>query len=277
VLSYDIPHSAPWDFRVSLYTWTKSIAAGAYLVPLLLLMTGALTPANPLWTFAAPVLAGVFLALTGAILIWDLEHPERFHLIFRRPQWRSWLVRGGFIIGGYGAALAAHFGAAVTGVSPPPWLGWLGGGLAVLTAVYTAFLFGQAKARDMWQNPLLPAHFLVQAGVAGGAVTALAALIVEGPGTVTAAALTVFAVASVAHALMIAGEVLMPPPTAHARLAEREMTHGRFCGWFRLGLAGALVGAAAPWLGWVAVPIGLAALLAYEHAYVQAGQSVPLA
>ena len=277
VLSYDIPHTAPWDFRVSLYTWTKSIAAGAYLVPLLLLLTGALTPTHPLWTFAAPIVAGVFLALTGAILIWDLEHPERFHLIFRRPQWRSWLVRGGFIIGGYGAALAAHFGAAVTGVSPPPWLGWLGGGLAVLTAVYTAFLFGQAKARDMWQNPLLPAHFLVQAGVAGGAVTALAALTVEGAGTASSAALTVFAVASAAHALMIAGEVLMPPPTAHARLAEREMTHGRLCGWFRLGLAGALVGAAAPWLGWVAVPVGLVALLAYEHAYVQAGQSVPLA
>ena len=50
VLSYDIPHTAPWDFRVSLYTWTKSIAAGVYLVPLLLLMTGALDPAGTLWT-----------------------------------------------------------------------------------------------------------------------------------------------------------------------------------------------------------------------------------
>ena len=136
-----------------------------------LVLTGALDPSSPLWTWAAPVLAGAFLALTGAILIWDLEHPERFLLIFRRPQWRSWLVRGGFIIGGYGAVLAAHFALTLTGALPPPWLGWLGGGLAVLTAVYTAFLFGQAKARDMWQNPLLPAHFAVQAGVAGGGVT----------------------------------------------------------------------------------------------------------
>ena len=283
VLSYDIPHRAPWDFRVSLYTWTKSIAAGAYLVPLLLLMTGALGATGPLWTLAAPIVAGFFLALTGAILIWDLEHPERFHLIFRRPQWRSWLVRGGFVIGGYGAVLAAHFAAALTGLSPPPWLGWLGGGLAVFTAVYTAFLFGQAKARDMWQNPLLPVHFLVQAGVAGGAMTALAALVVQDAGA-AAGALQVFAVASAAHALMIAGEVFMPPPTAHARLAEREMTHGRFRGWFRLGLAGALAGVAAPWLaaaapglGWAAVALGLCGLLAYEHAYVQAGQSVPLA
>ena len=29
VLSYDVPHRAPWDWRVSLYTWTKGIAAGA--------------------------------------------------------------------------------------------------------------------------------------------------------------------------------------------------------------------------------------------------------
>ena len=186
-------------------------------------------------------------------------------------------MRGGFIIGGYGAVLAAHFAATLTGASPPPWLGWLGGGLAVLTAVYTAFLFGQAKARDMWQNPLLPAHFVVQAGVAGGGVTALASLALGVPAAVTEAALVAFAVASAGHALMIAGEVFMPPPTAHARLAEREMTHGRFRRWFLLGVLGAVLGAAAPWLGWAVVPLGLVALLAYEHAYVQAGQSVPLA
>ena len=33
LLSYDIPHRAPWDWRVSLYTFTKSISSGAYLVP----------------------------------------------------------------------------------------------------------------------------------------------------------------------------------------------------------------------------------------------------
>ena len=29
-LSYDVPHAIPWDWRVSLYTWTKGLAAGAY-------------------------------------------------------------------------------------------------------------------------------------------------------------------------------------------------------------------------------------------------------
>ena len=31
VLAYDVPHRMPWDWRLSLYTWTKGIAAGAYL------------------------------------------------------------------------------------------------------------------------------------------------------------------------------------------------------------------------------------------------------
>ena len=189
------------------------------------------------------------------------------------PSGAAGWCAGGFIIGGYGAVLAAHFAVAWTGASPPMWLGWAGGGLAVLTAIYTAFLFGQAKARDMWQNPLLPAHFLVQAVMAGGGVMALAALALDGPAE---PALRIFALGSAAHAAMILGEVMMPPPTAHARLAEREMTHGRFRGWFRLGLLGALVGARGAWLGWAVVPVGLVALLAYEHAYVQAGQSVPL-
>jgi len=52
----------------------------------------------------------------------------------------------------------------------------------------------------------------------------------------------------------------------------------RYVAGLAIGLPlGAVLGAAAPWLGWTVVPLGLVALLAYEHAYVQAGQSVPLA
>ena len=281
VVSYDVPHKAPWDFRVSLYTWTKSISAGAYLVPLLLVLAGVLPADSPLWRSWAPVAAAVFLALTGGLLIWDLEHPERFLLLFKRPQWRSWLVRGGFVLGAFGALLAVHVVLGSGPAPPPPWLGWLGGPLAAMTAVYTAFLFGQAKARDLWQNPLLPVHFLVQALLAGGAATALLAPAAGAGSGVQRHALLVFAVASGAHLLMLAGDALMPTPTAHAKQAEREMTSGRYRAWFRAGVAGTLIGVAAAWLGpgwgWGAALAGLAGLLAYEHAYVQAGQSVPLA
>ena len=40
----------------------------------------------------------------------------------------------------------------------------------------------------------------------------------------------------------------------------------------------ALAAVAAPFLGpWIAAPVALLGLLAFEHAYVQAGQAVPLA
>ena len=118
LLAYDVPHQAPWDWKVSLYTVTKAIAAGAYLVPLALVLMGELESTSPLWLWGAPGLGLLFLALTGALLIADLTHPERFWMIFARPQWRSWLVRGAFLIAGYGLVLAAHAIAAWSGRSP---------------------------------------------------------------------------------------------------------------------------------------------------------------
>ncbi|MGA0015902.1 MAG: UbiA family prenyltransferase, partial [Burkholderiaceae bacterium] len=61
---------------------------------------------------------------------------------------------------------------------------------AVLTGVYTAFLFAQAKARALWQNPLLPPHHVVQSLLTGGA-TALAMAVVLEPGAVDALSLVV--------------------------------------------------------------------------------------
>ena len=174
LLSYDIPHTAPWDWRVSLYTFTKSISSGAYLVPLLLALSGMITWTNPVWTLLGPAVAMIFLLVTGALLVWDLDHPERFWMVLTRPQWRSWLVRGGFIITGYGGILALHLGAVIGGRPEiPQSLSWVGGPLAAMTAIYTAYLFAQAKARDLWQSPLLPPHLLVQALLAGSATLIL--------------------------------------------------------------------------------------------------------
>jgi formate-dependent nitrite reductase membrane component NrfD len=275
LLAYDVAHRAPWDWRVSLYTWTKGIAAGVYLVGLLLLLLGALSPAGPLWRWLVPVGGGAFLGLTGLVLIADLEHPGRFHLIFTRHHGRSWLVRGAFIIAGYGAVLATHFAASLAGADRlSAWLGIAGGPLATMTAVYTAFLFAQAKGRDLWQSPLLPPHLAVQALVAGSA----ALLLVEPAIAVPHAALSwLLAAAAAAHLLMVLGEITLTHGTAHARLAAHAMTGGAYARVFWSGLALAAVAVAAPWLP-IAGPIaGLAGLLAYEHAHVQAGQSVPLA
>ncbi|HUG41514.1 MAG TPA: 4Fe-4S dicluster domain-containing protein [Longimicrobiales bacterium] len=293
VLSYDIPHRMPWDWRVSLYTWTKGIAAGAYLVPLLLillapLLTGsagiggggaagsAVAWSHPAWLWAAPVLGGAFLGITGLLLIWDLEHPARFWFILARPQWRSWLARGAVFITVYAAVLAAHFGAALLGAAGATrWLAIVGAPFAAGTALYTAYLFAQSKARDLWQNPLAPGLLFLQALLLGaGALEVLGAFV---PAIAAPAYGWVVAAAGAVHVLLVLLEHAQVHATAHAHLAARAMTHGRYAAFFWPGMALLVVGAAAPWLGAPAAAAAMLGLLAYEHAYVQAGQSVPLA
>jgi formate-dependent nitrite reductase membrane component NrfD len=213
------------------------------------------------------VLGLPFLAVTGALLVWDLEHPKRFYYIFTRPQWRSWLVRGGAIIVGYGLVLVLSLFA----TDPIRALLVIAGlPLSLMAAAYTAYLFAQAKGRDLWQSPLLPPHMAVQAVLAGSA----ALLVVTGDEWPVA---TVLTWASVIHLLFVLGETTLPHGTAHAHLAVWEMTRGRYSSFFWTGVALVLIGSLAPWIGVWAAPAALIGLLAHEHAYVQAGQAVPLA
>lgn len=276
LLAYDVPHRAPWDWRVGLYTWTKSIAAGAYLAALLLALTGIASWGGALWLWAAPLLSAGLLAATGAVLIWDLEHPLRFPLIFLRPQWRSWLVRGAFLISAYAVVLGLHVLASLAGLEGPQrWLALAGAPLAAMAAVYTGYLFAQAKARDLWQSPLLPPHLLVQALLAGSAALLPLALWLEEDAVAPLGWL--LGGAAAVHLLAVAGEATLTHPTAHARLAVHELVRGRYAAPFWASVVLVAVAVAAPWIGVVAVPFALLGLLLYEHAYVQAGQAVPLA
>lgn len=296
LLSYDVAHSIPWDWRVSLYTWTKGIASGVYLVAALLVLFGIVSPSSGLWLWVTPVVSGAFLGITGLLLIWDLEHPARFYMIFTRPQWKSWLVKGAFIVAGYSLVLALHFAGSLLGArSFQSWLIIPGIPLSILTAVYTAYLFAQAKARDLWQNPLLPPHLLVQALLLGSAVILMSSIwfdvprrnLLEVVSSLIISLLWIFAVTSLFHILMIWGEVSLTHSTAHARVAIWEMIHGRYRGSFWIGLLLSIGGGVLPALGLFGLvdtslgvggaPLALIGLMLYEHAYVQAGQSVPLA
>jgi hypothetical protein len=150
-------------------------------------------------------------------------------------------------------------------------------------------------------------HFLVQALIAGAAaLLPFAASLAPAAGRPL---LEIVAGGTALHLLLVWSEAALPHATAHARLAAREMTAGRYRAPFRWGvwlgvlavaaavLAPALIalvacpsvqlasgavaacgaGTAAGPGGWLAAALALAALLAYEHAYVQAGQCVPLA
>jgi Fe-S-cluster-containing dehydrogenase component len=277
LLSYDVPHQVPWGWRVSLYTWTKSVAAGGFAVPVLLAGTGYLSWGNDVARWAAPLLALAFLAVTGVLLVADLKHPARFYLIFTRHHWRSWLVRGAVIISVFGAAAALYLLAALAGATTARQvLGWAGLPLALGTAVYTAYLFAQAKGRDLWQSPLLAPHLAVQAALAGAAAV-LPLLAWLSPGRAVTADEVILAAAAAVHVLLVAGEVSQTHVTAHARLAVHELALGSQRLPFGISMVFMLAAVAAPWIGTPATALALAGLLAYEYAYVQAGQRVPLA
>ncbi|HHY66151.1 MAG TPA: polysulfide reductase NrfD [Alicyclobacillus sp.] len=281
-LAYDVNHHSPWHWEVSLYTWTKSIAAGVFILFAILTFAGQTLP--PAWGIANAVVGGAFLGLTGLLLIADLEHPGRFLRLFTRPQWRSWLVRGSMIISGYSIVLLIQFVLSLAGVTAANTvLSVFGLVLGAFTAMYTAFLFAQAKGRDLWQNPSLPLHLLSQAGLSGAAVYLLLNLFLPLPeGAVPLVQVTLI-ISLGLHLALVLSEWVIPHTSEGARIAAEHMFHGRYKGYYWTGV---ILGAVIPFiLSWFtgipALPVlagvlGLIGLLAYEHAYVQAGQSVPL-
>src|SRR5581483_11014851 len=90
------------------------------------------------------------------------------------PQWRSWLVIGGYILLAYGACLMLWLATQSFGwflmEGPAMTLGAL---FAVGSAVYSAFLFKQARGRVFWHSSVTPVHLLAQAFVAGAALLLL--------------------------------------------------------------------------------------------------------
>ena len=115
------------------------------------------------------------------------------------------------------------------------WLTIAGIPLAVFSAVYTAYLFAQAKARDMWQNPLLPPHLLVQSLLLGAATLLPFGAWLEPE--LEFPLLWVLAVTSLLHLLMIWGEVSLTHPTWRTRVwLSGEMVQGRYRSDFWMGI-----------------------------------------
>jgi len=283
---YDIgeSHYTSWGWEVYSYTWTKSISAGAVLLPTLLMLTGVVSPDETLMG-AAALTGGLFLAATTVLLVLDLEQPTRFHWVLLRPNWNSWLVKGAYIISAYGAFLGLVVIGWLLGVSAivHPVVLAVGAVLATGTAVYTAFLFSQSKGRDLWQSPAMPLHMFTQAVIAGGAATAFLGL--AGFDAVVAPAETALVAGVLAHAAIVGSEIFTPHQTEDAEEAAARITRGRFktpfwVGGIVLGIAVPLVVVAVGGGAAVATGAGLAALLglfAFEYCWITAPQTISLA
>ena len=88
----------------------------------------------------------------------------------------------------------------------------------------------------------------------------------------------VFQLALGTHLVLALGEATMAHPTVHGTLAAQNMLTGSFSGPYWAGIMLAVAGLVLVGMGFTAGALGgLVGLLLFEHAYVQAGQSVPLA
>jgi len=279
---YDVSHARPWGWQVPAYCWTKSIGSGALAVPAIAMAFGLLSP-DRVRDIALSSIALLFTFLTTVLLVWDLDHKERFLRVVFTPQSKSWLARGTFILIAYSVLCVLFCLGAVIGY--PPILLWPTVIVGFLAAIYTAFLLGQCEGRDLWQTPLLPAHLAVQAVLCGSAVLILIPKPLGGgtPQVVSVAAHTLVICLGL-HLLMLLGEVAIPHATDNARYAARLMTHGPFSGAFWGGAV--VLGAILPLLillisstsrlaAGTAGLAALAGLLIFEWCFVMAGQSVP--
>jgi Fe-S-cluster-containing dehydrogenase component/formate-dependent nitrite reductase membrane component NrfD len=230
---YDAPGKGVlWGWEVSAYIWTKAIAAGAFLLPI---FGGFFISVPENVKRLGVITALVFLALTGILLIKDLGRPDRFLYVLLRPQWRSWLTRGAYIITGYGGLLTlwllasfAHFDPALKYIEP------LGIIFALLSAVYTAFLFAQAKGRDFWQSPMLGLHMIIHSIMAGAAVFLIASFYLS---VNVVMALTLLSVATlVIHLVTLAIELTTTHSTDDAHAVVKMITSGQFRRRFWLGM-----------------------------------------
>ena len=226
-VSYDPPDKGVlWGWEVAAYLVTKGISGGVLLLGVLLNVLGI---ASDLFLSNCIIISLVFLAITGGLLVKDLDRPDRFLNILLRPQWKSWLVKGAYFIMVYGLLLSL----------------WMIGFLleidlikdisrillvpfAVLTLIYTAFLFAQAKGRDYWQNPALPFHMFIHGAILGAAfLLFFLALHIPSP-EITETLNTILVYAIGFHLFLIIIDLLVKPKAHEARLVSKMIHKGKF-------------------------------------------------
>jgi len=287
--AYTTAHPITWKEKVSGYLVTKAISGGVMIISALLALLGYVDfdgeRIQSSLGVVPPIVAGVFLAITGVLLVADLKQPKRFYYLITKGNRTSWLVKGAYVLMAFALATA---------------LWWIGGliesetlikimiapvailGFAV--AGYTAFLFGQCEGRDLWQTPLLLPTLLCRAVVAGGATFAILDLYWRVPDNPVRWA---FLAGLIGVAILTWAE-LASTGSRHVEMAVHSMVKGEQAKLFWFGVLMGLVVPAVmliidraveietPWVAAIAGIFALVGMFSAETAFVRAGQSVPL-
>lgn len=277
--AYTTAHDMPWKGFVSGYLVTKAIGGGALMLAALLVALGHGGTATV--RIVAPLLAIVFTAATGGLLLADLKQPQRFWYMFtRRANWDSWLVKGSVVLLAYGAVSAAWLLAGLLGADGAiAVLAAPGAVLGAATAGYTAFLFAQCEGRDLWQTPLMLPVLVAQA-VAGGAAALLLFAPVLGLDGPAVRALEWSLAGGLLTTLALYAVELTSHGTRNVEAAVEILRRGAERQRFRGSVAAGATAVALALVGGVAALaaalLAIVSLALYEHAFVRAGQLVPL-
>lgn len=268
----DAGHRVEWGWHVSMYLVTKGIGAGAaMLAP----FAAALGLTGFAQSYLPEAIALIFTLLTLWLLVDDLGKPWTFYRLMTRPNWKSWLVKGGIILGAFSATVSATIVLRAMGSDgAADILRWVNAALGIAVAGYTAFLFAQCKGRDLWENKgLLLPHLLVQA-VLCGAVFFVAFSFEH------KVILYVIAGSALLHGVFALLERFGKHTTTNAQQAAAFLGTVRFAGLPALATAltiGVLLTIAITFtLPELAAIPALLGLYIYEHAYIRAGQLPPL-
>jgi Fe-S-cluster-containing dehydrogenase component/formate-dependent nitrite reductase membrane component NrfD len=288
--AYNAQHKINWHWELPSYLVTKNIAGGLFM----LLSLGSmfnLFSFDSATFLATGFTAMIFMLITTILLIKDLSQPKRFLNILLRPQWKSWVARGAYIMvtftavaglwwlleaGAFWNILLADFV-----VSIRPIASWIVFPFALGVVIYTAFLLGQAEGRDMWQSNLLPFQLFAQSMMVASGVFFVLNLFVTFPAELTALLAVLFPASIAVNLLMTFAGKLNSFPTDTAMLASREMTRGKFRNHFWWG--GIALGHVVPLallfafsgLAPLAIACTVIGLFFYEYAFVMAPQYIP--
>jgi len=240
-----------------------------------------------LLTVGAPLVALAALVLTALLLIFDLKRPDRFFYLLTKPNFRSWLVIGGWILMLFGAAIVTWLVFGISGKRIPGLLLLLTGILAIASACYSAFLFAQAKGREVWQSPMFIMHLLFHSFLAGAA-TLILMNVSSDDDQFAHNGLVFFMICLPLSLLMVLAEITVPHANENTRLAVKEIVGGSLSLRFWMMCVGGglilpmlfIVDMAwteyAPILVFSGAVLVLLGVWCFQDLWVKAGQSVPL-